>query len=132
MKRKLLVLTLTLMLVVSMAVPAFAASASGSYGGGNYTCTLITNKDKSTATMTYSLVPFTLHIYARNKVTIQPSGDTVWGDKVHYSGTSPVSGTVNNYIYDNASGTIYYGEVRQGQCDYYVGSDGIRILNAYT
>ena len=131
MKRKLLVLALTLLLVVSMAVPAFAASASGSYGGGNYTCSLVTNRDKSTATMTYSLHPFTLNIYVKNKVTIQPSGNTVWGDSIHYSSTSSVSGTANNYVYDYSTGSMYYGEVRQGQCSYYVGNDGIRTLTAY-
>ena len=129
MKRKLLVLALTLLLVVSMAVPAFAASHSEDYGGGRYTCTLVTNQDKSTATMSYTLFPFTLNISVRNKVAIQPSGEKVWGDYAYYSNTSPVSGTANNYVYVN--GSMYYGEVKQGHCKYKIGTDQVYELYAY-
>lgn len=129
MKRKLLVLALTLMLVVSMAVPAFAVSYTEDYGGYDYTCTLVTNVSKSTATMSYGLFPFTLNIAVRNKVTIQSNGKTVWGQYYTYSSTSPVSGTANNYV--TVDGSMYYGEVKQGNCKYYFGPDLVYTLNAY-
>ena len=129
MKRKLLVLALTLMLVVSMAVPAFAASATFDYGGYDLTCSLVTNRSKSTATMSYELHPFTLKVSVRNRVTIMPSGKTVWGEYADYSSTSPVSGTANNYV--TVNGSMYYGEVKQGHCKYSIGTDQVHQLYAY-
>lgn len=129
MKRKLLVLALTLLLVVSMAIPAFAASATFDYGGYDLTCSLVTNRSKSTATMSYELHPFTLKVSVRNQVAIQPSGEKVWGQYYTYSSTSPVSGTANNYVTINES--TYYGEVKQGNCKYYFGLDLVYTLNAY-